>query len=223
MKKVILSFVLLLIYNIAYPSDNISSRANDNQIIYDESTIDNFISYIQTLKSVSIEFLQTDVLGNSAEGILLINKPFKFRCNYYPPFPILIVGNKKFVTIYDYEMENTTYIDTNENIFNFLMVNGIDLKKHFDVQIAKSDDNISIIQLKHEASDRVVDIIFNKTKNMLEEIKVYENDNVVTLRLKKIEHVKKFNDRLFEFKNPEVFGTPDHLYKEQINELIELK
>jgi outer membrane lipoprotein-sorting protein len=76
-------------------------------------------SYISSIKSIAVEFIQEDSTGRLAEGMLIIDKPYKFRCNYYEPFPIVIVGNKNYVSVYDYEMGHLSRIKANENIFNF--------------------------------------------------------------------------------------------------------
>ena len=86
----------------------------------DNNTIAKFKEYIRDIQSIAVDFTQEDSHGNKASGKLLINKPFKFRCNYYSPFPLLIIGNKNYVSVYDYEMENISRIDTKDNVFNFL-------------------------------------------------------------------------------------------------------
>jgi outer membrane lipoprotein-sorting protein len=175
---------------------------------------------LRTINSVSIEFHQTDLNGTDADGKLLVSKPFKFRCNYYPPFPIVVIGNINYVSIYDYDMESTSYINREENIFNFLTTHDVDFEKHFTIQAATEEDDLLIIVLYHDKSDRTSQISFNKKKNSLDTIKIYEDDNIITLSFGKTRQVSHFEDSLFEFKNPEIFGTPNRLSKTQLEQLI---
>ena len=58
--------------------------------------------------------------------MLIIDKPYKFRCNYYEPFPIVIIGNKNYVSVYDYEMEHLAGL-RQMKIFNFLLLDKVNL------------------------------------------------------------------------------------------------
>ena len=66
----------------------------------DNNTIAKFKEYIRDIQSIAVDFTQEDSHENKASGKLLINKPFKFRCNYYAPFPLVIIGNKNYVSVY---------------------------------------------------------------------------------------------------------------------------
>ena len=66
--------------------------------------------------------------------MLIIDKPHKFRCNYYAPFPLVIVGGSNYVSVYDYENDlneskrnirilNSLYVDQLETQFKNLMAN----------------------------------------------------------------------------------------------------
>jgi outer membrane lipoprotein-sorting protein len=101
--------------------------------IYAAEEMKNLKIYLTSLKSISIDFSQIDNSGKLINGKLLIQKPYNFRCNYYEPFPLLIVGNKTDIIIYDYEMEQTSYISASENIFNFLLVDTENFEEYFSL------------------------------------------------------------------------------------------
>ena len=107
--KVVLIIYALLSISYALPPDN--------------NAIAKFKEYIRGIQSIAVDFTQEDSHGNKAGGKLLINKPFKFRCNYYSPFPLIIMGNKNYVSVYDYDMQHVSRIKAEENIFNFLFHN----------------------------------------------------------------------------------------------------
>lgn len=178
--------------------------------------LEQFKSYLHKLNSVAIEFTQTDTQGGGTKGMLLIEKPYKFRCNYYPPFPLVIIGNKNYVSVYDYDMEQTSRIKSSENIFNFLLVDDIDLSKYFKLESINDAGDKLIVTLKHIQSDKISTVTFDKAEGRIEQMDIIEDDNVITLQFDKPQFVQNFDKDLFEMKNPEIFGAPSRYSKNQL-------
>ena len=61
---------------------------------YDEKIVDIADNYLQNYKKFQVNFKQIDPDDKTHYGILLIDKPYKFRCNYFEPYPFLIVGSE---------------------------------------------------------------------------------------------------------------------------------
>lgn len=175
-----------------------------------------FKSYLHAIKSIAVDFIQTDLNGTVAEGKLLINKPYKFRCNYYPPFPLLIVGNKNYVSVYDYQMEQVSRVKAQDNIFNFLLVDDAVLEKHFIFEAVLEHDNRLIITLYHKLSERRSNITFNKNTGQIEILEIFESDNIITLKFAEAHKILNFAEGLFELKNPDIFGLPARYNKAEI-------
>lgn len=189
----------------------------------EQSALSRLKYYLRTMQSISVDFNQTDSNGTNAKGTLLIHKPYKFRCNYYQPFPILIIGNKNYVSVYDYDMETVSRINAIDNIFNFLLTEDISFEKYFQIISVIEQDNILTISLYHEASDRYSNISFNKDTDKLHTIEIFEDDNVINLRFESVSQVLNFTEDLFEFKNPDIFGAPKRISKDEIEKLIVFK
>jgi outer membrane lipoprotein-sorting protein len=136
-------------------------------------------SYITNIKSIAVEFEQSDDNGQVAHGMLNIDKPHKFRCNYYEPFPIVIVGNKNYVSVYDYEMENLSRIKSDENIFNFLLVDKVSFDDQFEVLLAKEQGKDYIIKIKHHGLNKISEISFDKESKQIQTMKIFEENNVI--------------------------------------------
>lgn len=168
-------------------------------------------SYIQNIHSVAIEFEQSDSKGTKANGILIIDKPHKFRVNYLPPFPLLIVGNKNYVSVYDYEMENLSRIDAKDNIFNFLLVDKINFDNQFEVIYAKDENGQYKLKLKHLDSGRVSEIVFNKSTHHITTMTIYEDDNIINLKFGITKNLNKVDSKLFILQNPDIYGKPVRL------------
>ncbi|XVN41022.1 MAG: outer membrane lipoprotein carrier protein LolA [Rickettsia endosymbiont of Argas persicus] len=182
----------------------------------DKSAILELKNYLRTIKSAAIDFTQEDSKNNIAQGKLLINKPYNFRCNYYPPFPIVIVGTKNFVSMYDYDMDQVSRINRSENVFNFLLEDNESFDKDFIFESVVNEGNNLIITIYHNITEKHSKINFDKATKQIKALKILEDNNTVTITFDKIVKVKKFDDDLFKLKNPEIYGTPERLTKSEI-------
>ncbi|MFY9590162.1 outer-membrane lipoprotein carrier protein LolA [Rickettsia endosymbiont of Halotydeus destructor] len=204
MKK--LFFLILLCF---LANTSMASLAN-------QEAISQFKTYLREITSIAVDFTQEDSHNNKVEGKLLINKPYKFRCNYYPPFPLVIIGNKNYVSIYDYDMQQVSRIKTAENIFNFLLEDKENFDKHFVFESAIDQGNIFKITIYHSLTERHSEITFNKSTKQIQMMKIFEDDNIITITFNKVVKVQKFDDDLFKLRSPDIFGPPERLDKPSI-------
>ena len=177
-------------------------------------------SYITNIKKVAIEFKQEDSSGQVAEGMLIIDKPYKFRCNYYEPFPIVIVGNKNYVSVYDYEMEHLSRIKSVENIFNFLLVDNINFDNQFEIISAKEQNTKYIVKLKRADLNKISEISFDKKSKHIKSMKIFEENNTITLKFAKTQQLKSADRSLFIMKDPDVFGKPERWNKTDLRKRL---
>lgn len=173
-------------------------------------------SYLREIKSIAVDFSQEDSNHNKANGKLLIDKPAKFRCNYYYPFPLLVIGNDNYVSVYDYDMKYISRIKPQENIFNFLLEDSIDFDKYFQFESAINQGNLFQITIYHTLSERRSRISFNKQTKQITKLEIFEEDNVINIKFDHIAKVQKFDDGLFKIKNPDIFGPPARLTKNDL-------
>lgn len=183
-----------------------------------DKIINEAIKSISNLKSVVIEFEQKDNNQQKVNGALLIQRPNNFRCNYFPPYPLLITGNKNFITIYDYDLEQITYLDPEDTFINIL-INIENWHKGFTIQEVKENQNIITIKLKDKTFDK--EIILSLKNNQLSKLEIIEDTNShILINFNKITHVKSFEKDLFSIKNPNIFGAPQHYNKSEIMKKI---
>ena len=168
-------------------------------------------SYIGNIKSIAVEFEQTDSHDQAAKGTLIIDKPHKFRCNYYEPYPIVIVGNKNYVSVYDYEMENLSRIKAEENIFNFLLLNDVNLEEKFEVISAKSVGENYILRIKNNDLDKISEIWFDQKAKDIKKMQIFEEDNIITLTFGKTHRISNVAQDLFVMKDPDIYDKPQRL------------
>lgn len=168
-------------------------------------------NYIAGMKTAAIEFSQQDSEGNIAYGTLVIDKPYKFRCNYYEPFPLLIVGNKNYISVYDYEMKYIARIKTAENTFNFLLLDHVDFQNQFEILQITEQGNDYIMKLRSITEDRISEIVFDKTLKQLKKLTIFEEDNHIILTFGKHINLADLSGDLFILQNPDIFGPPQRL------------
>ncbi len=174
-------------------------------------------SYITNIQSIAVEFTQSDSRSEkSTRGMLIIDKPYKFRCNYYEPFPLLIIGNKNYVSIYDYEMENLSRIKAKENIFNFLLVDKVKIEDQFEILSNKKQNKNYIIRLKHLESNKISEVVFDIKSKEIRTMKIFEEDNIITLTFDKTKMISRVAKSLFIIQNPNIFDKPKRLNKLQL-------
>ncbi|MCP5369130.1 MAG: outer-membrane lipoprotein carrier protein LolA [Rickettsiaceae bacterium] len=165
--------------------------------------------YITNIKTAAIEFTQQDSDGNIAKGMLLVDKPYKFRCNYYEPFPLLIVGNKNYISVYDYEMKYVARIKTSENAFNFLLLDQADFQDQFEILHIKNHEGEYIVKLQNNIDDKISEIVFDKNFEQLKKLTIYEEDHHIILTFDKTFILAAMPQSLFILQNPDIFGEPD--------------
>ncbi|MDC0864618.1 outer-membrane lipoprotein carrier protein LolA [Rickettsiaceae bacterium] len=195
--RYIITFLLLFNFSIAF-ADDFSGEIK---------------SYIANIKSVAIEFVQSDESDHKSIGMLIIDKPYKFRCNYYEPFPLVIVGNKNYVSVYDYEMQHLSRIKASENIFNFLLLDQVNFDGQFEILSESKTSGSYIIRLKHRGMDKVSEISFDIKSKDIKCMKILEENNIITLSFSKTHRITNVSKSLFIMKDPDIFGKPERFDK----------
>ena len=119
-------------------------------------------------------------------------------------------------------MQHVSRIKTEENIFNFLLEDSIDFDKYFQFESVIEEKHLLKITIYHTLSERRSQISFNKDTKQIKMLKIYEDDNVITITFNHILKVKKFDDDLFKLSNPDIFGPPSRLNKTGVEKKYEL-
>ena len=164
-----------------------------------------------------MDFNQIDSRGQGASGKLIISKPHRFRINYYPPYPLLLLGNKSEVIMYDYSLQQTTRVDAKENLFNFLLVDMKDWEKNFRIEnILESDGDITA-KLYNYATERTISMVLSSQPLALKRIIIDEPDgNVIEVFVDNVNHITGVDKDLFLLPNPDIFGKPARLSKKDL-------
>ncbi len=223
---ILLTFIVISFSSITLAESDLDSQHSQiNKNTTNSGNKAQLADYLSRIKSIAVEFIQTDTKGQSANGMLIIDKPYKFRCNYYDPFPLLIVGNKNYVSVYDYELKHFSRIKSEENIFNFLLLDQVDFEKDFEILYeqetgGKNDGQIELM-LYHEDSGRNSKITFDKSKKQLKSIQIFEDDNEIMISFKDTRNIQQANRKLFILQDPDIFGVPKRWNKQELEKMVE--
>ncbi len=140
MKKLILTLFTLISF---------AAQADDKKDIKAIET------YLNSIKTLSADFVQIASNGEKAEGRIYIEKPNKIRMEYNPPSNILIVGNGDYIVYYDKELEQITNIDYEDIPAAMILANTVTLgSKDLKVTSFHKDPGMTRIGLQYaDASD----------------------------------------------------------------------
>ncbi|MDX1917092.1 MAG: outer-membrane lipoprotein carrier protein LolA [Rickettsiaceae bacterium] len=191
-----------------------------------EQTIINKIQeYLGSLNRVGINFTQRDSTGTIHQGILLIQKPNLFRANYDAPHPILIVGTKNFISIYDYELNEASRIDPKDNIFKFLLDEDITISSKLDIISIKENTKDVTLVLNHKDTEQKARISFSLNPITIAFLEVPDDGENFTKGVTRVvfdrpRQITGDTKSLFTIKNPEVYGAPPRLSREKISKII---
>jgi hypothetical protein len=185
----------------------------------DKNLIQNIQNNLKKLDKAVIDFSQVDENGAVAVGKLLIQKPHFFRCNYYPPHPLLIIGGKKYISIYDYEMETVTRVDSEENIMGILFRDNWTNNKNFKIVETKAYDEYFVVKILYLANEQQNELFFSKKSFDLIKINIFEMGEMsVVINFSEPLLVKGFKPGIFEMRSPAVFGKPSQFNEKDIRE-----
>lgn len=179
--------------------------------------------YINNFQTVAIEFTQQDSNNNISRGMLIIDKPHKFRCNYYAPFPLVIIGNKNYISVYDFQMKSFSRIKSSENSFNFLLNNNAqNLQKSFRIIATSVNQEDYIVRFRNLINKNIGEITFDVKSKDIKKMIMYEDNNQITLYFDKIFRLEQVPVKLFQIKDPDLFGKPQRLEQHQLYKILGL-
>jgi outer membrane lipoprotein-sorting protein len=202
--KIILLFISLF-FAVQSTADNV-----------DYKLIDLANGYLRKLSHNIIAFEQFDSSGISTSGTLVISKPDFFRCDYKDSYPLLIVGNKDTLYIYDFELEQYSTDKINHSVFLLLTQKDLAAIQNIKIVATRQNPDSFIVELFDNDSMQNIKLNFANIHG-LNNIEIIEaNGNDIDIVFVKNMPVKSFNKDLFIIPNPLIFGKPKRLSFEDI-------
>lgn len=163
--------------------------------------------YLNSIKTLSADFVQIASNGEKVEGHLYVEKPNKIRMEYNAPSNILIVGNGDYIVYYDKELEQITNIDYDDIPAALILANTIHIDgKELKVTDYAKDPGMTKMSLQYAKAGDLgpFTLVFTNNPFELKQWKVITPQSLeVSLSLYDTIKDAKLDSALFKFSKRE--------------------
>ncbi len=160
-------------------------------------------TYLNNIKTLEANFVQTASNGTVSEGKLYIEKPSKIRMEYAPPASILIVGNGDYVVFNDKELDQITNIDYEDIPATMILANNIKIdNENLKVLDFYQDAGLTSVTLEYAEDKNLgpITLVFSNNPFELKQWKIIDPQSVeVTLSLYDTIQDQPLDENLFKF------------------------
>lgn len=163
-------------------------------------------SYLNSIKTLSANFVQIASNGEKVEGKIFIEKPNKIRMEYNSPSDILIVGNGDYIVYYDKELDQITNIDYDDIPAALILANTVKIDgKDLSVTDFYYDSGVTKVGLEYNKDELgPFTLVFSNRPFELKQWKVITPQSMeVSLSLYDTITDTKLDSSLFEFRKNE--------------------
>lgn len=168
----------------------------------DHADLRRIAEYFNTIRTMQGRFLQVAPDGAAAEGKIYMNRPGRFRFEFDPPVPMLIVSDGAYIIMEDRELKTVERIPLGATPLDLLLRD----KVVFDdsVGIAKVERGAAILRVTLFAPDRpkegALTIVFGDKPLEFAGWTVTDAQGKVTsISLSKVDLNPQINTRLFTY------------------------
>lgn len=177
----------------------ISAKASQEEALRQIET------YLNSIKTLEADFVQTSSNGGTAEGKLYIAKPNKIRMEYDDPTSVLIVGDGNYIVYNDKELDQVTHIDYDDIPASLILANDIKIDgKNIKASNFYQDAGITSVTLDYKDKGDVgpITLLFSNNPLELKQWKIVDPQNIeVKISLYNSMQDGKLDDSLFKFKD----------------------
>lgn len=122
----------------------------------DAAVLSDVERYLNGLTTIQADFVQIAPDGNLSSGRFFLQRPGKMRWQYEPPTPVLMVSAGKFLTFYDYELDQITNIPIEESLAGFLARPTISLQSK-EIKIVEQSHQAGVVRIRLTQADKPED------------------------------------------------------------------
>ena len=161
--------------------------------------------YLNSIKNLEADFVQTSSNGGTAEGKIYIAKPNKVRMEYDDPTSVLIVGDGNYIVYHDKDLDQVTHIDYDDIPASLILANDIKIDgKNIKATNFYQDAGITSVTLDYKEKGDIGPITLTFSNNPLElkQWKIVDPQNIeVKVSLYNIIQDGELNNSMFKFKD----------------------
>lgn len=170
----------------------------------DAQKIKQIENYLNNVKTIKADFVQTASNGSTAEGSLYVEKPNKIRMEYKEPTNVLIVGNGDYIVYNDKDLDQVTNIDYEDIPASLILANNIKIDgKQIKVSNYYEDAGSTVVTLRYPDKQEIAPITLTFTNNpfALRQWSIVDPQSVeVIVSLYNAETDTPLDQELFKFK-----------------------
>lgn len=169
------------------------------------SGTEKFETYLNSLKTLSGEFVQTNSKGQRVTGTIQISRPGKMRLDYSLPSTLLIVADGKWLVTYDKEADETSYVSLENTPAAFILRPYIQFSGDVAITSIIPKGNATEISLirKEEPDAGYISLVFTNNPVALKEWSVVDGQGIKTrVVLSGVETNIPLSPNLFIIKSP---------------------
>ena len=111
----------------------------------DREDLKRVADYFNDVRTLKGRFLQIGPEGNAAEGQIYLSRPGRFRFEFDPPVPMLIVSDGAYIIMEDRELKSVERIPLNATPLDMLLREKVDFGE--GVGIAKVERGAAILRI----------------------------------------------------------------------------
>jgi len=181
------------------PASAVERPLTDPEAVGELNRIETYLNGIKTMKS---RFIQINPDGSAWNGDLYVRRPGKFRFEYDPPVPHLLIANGNWFFHVDRALKETNVIPLVKTPAQFLVKNHISLKDDFTIK--KFEQQPGIVEIAMVTRDNPdlgeVTLTFSDRPLELRKWTVRDlQDNVTQITLQNTRYGVNINANLFDY------------------------
>ena len=193
------TFAAFVVIASSYPASAVERPLTDPEAVGEMNRIE---TYLNGIKSIKSRFIQINPDGSAWNGDLYVRRPGKFRFEYDPPIPHLLIANGSWFFHVDRALQETNVIPLVKTPAQFLVQENISLKKDFTIK--KFEQMPGILQISMVTRDNPdlgeVTLTFSDKPLELRKWTVRDlQDNVTQITLQNTRYGVNLNADLFKY------------------------
>jgi len=163
-------------------------------------------NYLNSLKTLSGDFSQSNSQGQTSTGKIQISRPGKMRLTYNPPSNLLIVADGKWLITYDRQADDVNYVSLENTPAAFILRPQVRFSGDVAItHIIPKEDNTTEISLirRDDPEAGYITLVFEDDPIALKEWSVIDAQGITTrVVLSNVETNIQLPEGLFHIESP---------------------
>jgi outer membrane lipoprotein-sorting protein len=187
----------------------------DSSATIEQDTSQRLVSQVEAalngITTMTADFEQITEDGDISHGTFYLQRPGRFRWQYKPPHPLLIVANRSLVTVYDYELKQMSHSSGENHLTALLARQHIQLGDDLMVIkcVAHLGQVLVTLESRKHPEEGQLTLILQQYPMVLEGFNMLDRTKKMTrVRFSHVQTGIPLVSELFIIKDPNLFGAP---------------